>query len=128
MTFFSSLGSFGNQQDLDFFFNGSGARLQRGNLFLGHRAHIGVCLGQHRARLRQALLHLLQFAILLHRLFNFAQRLGGLLILLVVVDHLRQRKLRLQIVVPLLHLFQAIKHFESPCRAGRTRNYCWLSI
>ena len=114
MTFFSSIGILGQQQDLDFFFDGGGARLERGDLFLGHGAHVGVGFGQHGAGFGEPLLHLLQLAVLLYRLFDFAQGLGGLLIFLVVVDHFGQRELRLQVVVALLHLFQTINHFESP--------------
>ena len=46
--------------------------------------------------------------------FDFAQRLGDLLIFFVVVQDFGQRELRLQVVVALLHLFQAIEHVESP--------------
>ena len=106
------VGILGNQQDLDFFFDGCGARLERGDLFLGHGAQVGVGLGQHGACFDEALLHLLQFAILFDGLFDLAKRLGGLLIFFVVVQHFGQRELRLQVVVALLHLFQTIEHCD----------------
>ncbi len=89
------------------------ARRKRCNLFVGHGAHVGIALGEHGARFGQPLLHLLQLAKLLDRRFNFAQRLGRLLIFFVVVNDLGQRKLRLQVVVALLHLFQTIDHGAS---------------
>ena len=70
----------------------------------------------------QALLNLLQFAIFLDRLFDLAERLGGLLIFFVVVQHFGQRKLGLQVVVALLHLFQAIEHL--PLRALQIGELC----
>ena len=59
MTFFSSIGIFGNQKDLDFFFDGCGAGLKRGDLLLGHGAQVGIGLGEHGAGFGEALLHLL---------------------------------------------------------------------
>ena len=113
------VGILGQQQHLELFFDrGFGAGLECGDLFLGHGAQVGIGLGQHGARFGEALLHLLQFAILLHRLFDLAERLGGLLIFLVVVDDLGQRELRLQVVVALLHLFQAINHCAPPGVSG----------
>ena len=43
------VGIFGQQQDLDLFFDGGFARLECGDLFLGHGAQVGVGLGQHGA-------------------------------------------------------------------------------
>ncbi len=59
------------------------ARLERGDLFRGHGAHVGVGFGQHRACFGETLAHLLQLAELLHRSFKVAEGLAGLLILLV---------------------------------------------
>ena len=107
------VGVLGQKHDLDLFFQDGLARGQRGDLFLGHRAQPGVALGQHRARLRQPLAHLLQLAVLHHRGFKVAERLAGLLILFAVVDHLGQRELGAELLVALFHLFQTINHMPS---------------
>ena len=110
MTFCGYRWMLGNRQDLHLFLDAGGAWFERGDFFRGHGAQVGIGLGEHGARFGQTLLYLLQFAVFFYRLFDFAQGLGGLLILFVVVQHFGQRELRLQVVVPLLHLFQAIKH------------------
>ncbi len=104
------VGIFGQQQDLDRFLQRRDPRLEHRDLFLGHGAQVRVALGQHAARIRQPLARLLQLAILLHRLLDLAQSLADLLIFFVVVQHFRQRELRLQFIEALLHLFQAIQH------------------
>ena len=115
------VGILGQQQHLELFFEGRRARLERGDLLLrpwrAGRRRFRPASG---ARLGQALAHLLQLAKLLDRRLDFAQRLGGLLILFVVVQDLGQRELRLQLVVALLHLFQTIDHLASEplCGAG----------
>ncbi len=80
------VGVLGQQQHLDLFFEGGLARLERGNLFLGHGAQIGVALGKHGARFGKRLADLLQLAKLHHRRFEVAERLAGLLIFFAVVD------------------------------------------
>ncbi len=67
------VGILGQQQDLDLVFDGGFARLERGDLFFGHGAQVGVGLGEHGARVGQALLHLLQLAILLHGRLRFRE-------------------------------------------------------
>ena len=116
MTFFSSLGSLGSSKTLRSSSRACVARLERGDLFLRHGAQVGVALGQHGARVGQALANLLELAVFFDGSFDFAQRFGGLLVVLVVVQDFRQRELRLQFVVALLHLFQAIDH-GIPCRS-----------
>ena len=68
------------------------------------------------ARFGQALADLLQLAVLFDGRFDLAQRLGDLLVALVVVEDLGQRELRLHFVVALLHLFQAIDDHGAPPR------------
>ncbi len=108
----------GQQQNLELFFERDGTRFQGGDLLFGHGAQVGVGLSEHGARVAQPLLHLLQLAILLDGLFNLAQRLRGLGVALVVVDDFRQRELRLQFRVALLHLFQTIQHDNLPLRGA----------
>jgi hypothetical protein len=56
------VGILGQQQRLDLFFEGGSRGAKRGDLFLGHGAHLGIALGQHGAGFGQPLPHLLQFA------------------------------------------------------------------
>ena len=109
----------GQEEDLELVLNGGFARLKRGDLFSGHGAQVGVAFGEHGAGVGKALQHLLELAVLLDGRFNFAESLGGLLVLLVVVDDLGQRELRLQLVVAVLHLFETIDHGFTPVVAGR---------
>ena len=90
-------------------------------LFERHCARLSAAISRCAIRRRSASLsasiwrasarpsaHLLQLAVLLHGSLDLAQRLPYLLVFFVVVQHLRQRELRLHLVVTLLHLFQSI--------------------
>ncbi len=85
----------------------------RHDLFLGHGAQVGIALGEHAAGVGEALAHLLQLAELLDRSFEVAERLTGFLILFAVVNDFGRRKLALQLVEALLHLFQTVDHVSS---------------
>ena len=108
ITFFSSLGSLGSSSTLS---SSSRAAARGSSAAISScaiSAQLGVAFGEHGARIGQALAHLLQLAVLLHRSLHLAQRFRDLLVFFVVVEDLRQRELRLHLVVALLHLFQSI--------------------
>ncbi len=104
------VGVCGQEQHLDLFFQSRLTRRERGDFFLGHGAQLRVGLGEHGAGLGQPLAHLLQFAELHDRGLQVTKSFSGLVVLFAVVDHLGQGKLRGELFVALLHLFQTIDH------------------
>ena len=112
------VGILGQQQELAALLRWRAARGSSAAISSSAMARMSGSVSASMARASaRPLPHLLQLAILLHRLFDLAQGLGGFLIFFVVVQHFRQRELRLQLVVALLHLFQAIDH----CVFSRSR-------
>uniref|UniRef100_E6PX89 Uncharacterized protein n=1 Tax=mine drainage metagenome TaxID=410659 RepID=E6PX89_9ZZZZ len=98
------------EQYLQLGFDLGHAGFERGNLFSGHRAQLGVAFGQHHARVFEALFRLFEGTIFFDRLFEVAMHLRGLMVGLAVLLYLGQRKLLAQLDVADFHLFQTVKH------------------
>ena len=113
MTFFSSLGSLGSSRTLSSSSRAGSRGSSAAISSCGHGAQVGVGFGEHGARFGQALAHLLEFAVLLDGRLRFRAALGRLF--WYFSWSLRtsgRRELRLQLVVALFHLFQAIDHHD----------------
>ena len=93
------VGVFGQQQDLELFFDRGEPGLERGELFLRHGAEVGVGFGEHGLGFGDAVLDLAVLAKLFDGRLEVAVRLGDGLELLLVLDqrgvgHLAGRGLR----------------------------------
>ncbi len=83
-------------------------------LILRHRANVGIALGEHGLRIRDALLRALIVAEGLDHRLEIAVLLRHLLVALVIVDDLVRGHLAGQLFVAGGYLFQAFKHRGTP--------------
>ena len=110
MTFFSSFGSFGQEQNFKLLFDGRQAWLQCVELGLSHLLHVRIGVGEHGLGFGDAFLDLAILAELLDGRFHVAVLLGDGLELLLVVDQRGVGHLSAEVFVAGFELVEAVEH------------------
>jgi hypothetical protein len=101
---------FGQEQDFEFFLHGGEARLEIGELRLGHLAQVGVGFGEHGFGVRNGVAEAAVLTELFDGWLEVAVLLGDLAIVLLVVDDAGIAELAGEVFVAGFGLVKAVEH------------------
>ena len=110
MTFFFVVGIFGEEKNLECFFDWLEARLEFVEFGLRHGADLGVRLGEHGFGVGDAGLQGAILAKLFDGRFHVAMLLGDLAVVFLVADDAGVGELATEVFVTGFHLVETVKH------------------